>query len=109
MTMSKEAQENVQRLQMLEQNLQSINVQRQQFQAQSFEIESALKEIASSQAAFKIVGGIMIGSDKSSLQQELQGKKELIDLRLQTLDKQEKQLREKAKKLQEEVLAGVKG
>lgn len=109
MTMSKEAQENVQRLQMFEQNLQSINMQKQQFQAQMFEIESALKEVAGSQAAFKIVGGIMVGTDKSALQQELQGKKELVELRLQTLDKQEKQLRDKAQKLQEEVLASVKG
>ena len=109
MSLSKEAQETIQRLQMMEQNMQSLNSQKQQFQAQVFEIEGALKEISSSQSAFKIVGGIMVSSEKPALQQELQSRKELIELRLQTLDKQEKQLRHKAKKLQEEVLAGVKG
>ena len=108
MSLSKEAQENVQRLQMMEQNLQALGMQKQQFQAQLFEIEGALKEIATSPAAYKIVGGIMISTDKDTLQKELQGKKELLELRLQTIEKQEKQVKDKAKKLQEEVLASVK-
>ncbi len=106
--MSKEAQETIQRLQMMEQNMQSLNMQKQQFQAQLFEIEGALKELESSPVAYKIVGGIMIGVDKSDLQKELQGRKELFDLRVQTLEKQEKQLKEKAKKMQEEVMSSVK-
>ena len=108
MTMSKEAQESVQRLQMIEQNMQSLNSQKQQFQAQLFEIEGALKEISTSPVVYKIVGGIMVGTDKAELQKELEGKKELLDLRVQTLDKQETQLKDKAKKLQENVLASVK-
>ena|SRR3990172_9153556 len=108
MSLSKEAQETIQRLQMMEQNMQSLNSQKQQFQAQLFEIEGALKELETSPVAYKIVGGIMIGVDKVSLQKELQGRKELFDLRVQTLEKQEKQLKEKAKKMQEEVMASVK-
>ena len=106
--MNKEAQESVQRLQAIEQNLQTLNMQKQQFQAQLFEIEGALKEIPTSQNTYKIVGGILIGTDKDTLQKDLQGKKELLELRVQTMEKQEKQLKEKAKKLQEEVLAGAK-
>ena len=108
MTLSKDAQESIQRLQMMEQNMQSLNMQKQQFQAQLFEIEGALKELETSPVAYKIVGGIMIGTEKSSLQAELKGRKELFELRVQTLEKQEKQLKEKAKKLQEEVMASVK-
>ena len=108
MTLSKEAQESIQRLQMMEQNMQALNVQKQQLQAQLFEIEGALKEITGSPSVYKIVGGIMIGTEKDALQKELQGKKELLELRVQTLEKQEKQLKEKAKKMQEEVLASVK-
>ena len=108
MSLSKEAQESIQRLQMMEQNMQSLNMQKQQFQAQLFEIEGALKELESSPVAYKIVGGIMIGVDKPALQSELKGRKELFELRVQTLEKQEKQLKEKAKKLQEEVMASVK-
>ncbi len=108
MSLSKEAQETIQRLQMMEQNMQSLNSQKQQFQAQLFEIEGALKELETSPVAYKIVGGIMIGVDKASLQKELQGRKELFELRVLTLEKQEKQLKEKAKKMQEEVMASVK-
>ncbi len=106
--MNKEAQESIQRLQMMEQNLQALSMQKQQFQAQLFEVEGALKEVAVSSVAYKLVGGIMIGADKDVLQKELQSKKELLELRVQTLEKQEKQLKEKAKKLQEEVMASVK-
>ncbi len=108
MTLSKESQETIQRLQMMEQNMQSLNMQKQQFQAQLFEIEGALKELETSPVAYKIVGGIMIGIDKSALMKEMQGRKELFELRVQTMEKQEKQLKEKAKKLQEEVMASVK-
>lgn len=88
--------------------MQSLNMQKQQFQAQLFEIEGALKELETSPVAYKIVGGIMIGIDKSALMKEMQGRKELFELRVQTMEKQEKQLKEKAKKLQEEVMASVK-
>ena len=98
--------EGIQRLQMLEQNMQAVSMQKQQFQAQLYEVEGALKELSSSSNAFKIVGGIMISTDKDSLSKELESKKELLEVRVQALEKQEKQLKERAKSLQEEVLAG---
>jgi len=108
MTESKEAQESIQRLQMLEQNMQALNMQKQQFQAQLFEIESALKEVETSEVTYKIIAGIMVGVKKDELKNDLQGRKDMLDLRVKTLEKQEQQLKEKAKKLQEEVLAKVK-
>ena len=108
MTVSKEAQEGIQRLQMLEQNMQALNMQKQQFQAQLFEIEGALKEIDTAPTAYKIIAGVMIGVKKADLQKELKDKKDLLDLRVQTLEKQEKQLKEKAKSLQQDVMKGVK-
>ena len=108
MTLPKEAQENIQRLQLLEQNLQALNSQKQQFQAQLYELEGALKELETAAQSYKIIGGIMIGVGKETLKSELANKKEMVELRVQTLEKQEKQVREKAKKLQESVLASVK-
>lgn len=99
-------EEGIQRLQLLEQNMQAVSMQKQQFQAQLFEVEGALKELSSSNNAFKIVGGIMISTDKESLSRELESKREILEVRVEALEKQEKQLKEKAKKLQEEVLAG---
>ncbi|MBI4145976.1 prefoldin subunit beta [Candidatus Woesearchaeota archaeon] len=108
MTLPKEAQENIQRLQLYEQNLQALNQQKQQFQAQIYELDGALKELETASNAYKLVGGIMISTDKQTLTKELTSKKEMFDLRVQTLDKQEKQIKEKAQKLQAEVLKQVK-
>lgn len=97
-------QEAVQKLQMLEQNMQQVGMQKQQFQAQLFEVEGALKELSSSPAAYKLVGGIMVKADKDSLKKELEGKKEVLELRVETLEKQEAQLKERVKKAQEGAL-----
>lgn len=105
---SKELQEAIQRLQLFEQNIQAIALQKQQFQTQLFELEAALKELESATVAYKIIGGIMVSSSPALLKKELSQKKELFELRLQNIEKQEKQLKERAKKLQEEVLAGIK-
>jgi len=102
------AQENIARLQMLEQNVQAIGMQKQQMQSQLLEIESALKELKTSQSAFKIVGNIMVSSDKAELEKDLNQKKELIDVRVKNLEKQEKQFKDKTKQVQEEVLKSLK-
>lgn len=106
--MSEEAQENIGRLQMIEQQVQTMSMQKQQFQSQLFEIENALKELKTSKTAYKIVGNIMVLSDKDKLEKDLKQKKEIIDLRIDNIDKEEKKLKEKAKTLQEELLSKLK-
>ncbi|MBW3002694.1 prefoldin subunit beta [Candidatus Woesearchaeota archaeon] len=102
------AQENIGRLQMIEQQVQTMAMQKQQFQSQLFEVENALKELKTSKTAYKIVGNIMVLSDKEKLEKDLKQKKEIIDLRITNIDKEEKKLKEKAKKLQEELLSKLK-
>jgi len=99
-------QEQLQRIQLLEQNIQAINMQKQQFQTQLFEIDGAARELQTSPVAYKIIGGLMISIEKETLTKELASKKELLELRIQTLEKQENQLKEKVKKLQGDVLNG---
>ncbi|RJQ19331.1 prefoldin subunit beta [Candidatus Woesearchaeota archaeon] len=98
------SESDMQKLQMFEQNLQNLAQQKQQFQAQLFEIEGALKEIATAKSTYKLIGGIMVHTDTQTLKTELESKKELMELRVQTLEKQEKQLKEKATKLQHSLL-----
>jgi prefoldin beta subunit len=105
---SDETQENIGKLQLLEQQVQTMAMQKQQFQSQLFEVENALKELKTSKTAYKIVGNIMVLSDKDKLEKDLKQKKEIIDLRIANLDKEEKKLKEKAKKLQEELLSKLK-
>ncbi len=105
---SKETQEKITQLQMMEQALQNSVLQKQQFNAQLLEIDSALKELGATEKAYKIVGNIMINAEKQDLEKDLNKKKETIELRVQTLEKQEQRFQEKAKAMQEEVMKTIK-
>ncbi len=104
---SKESEKKINQLQILEQSMQNLLMQKQQFQLQEVEIESALKELEKVNEAYKIVGNIMVLSKKDDLESDLKSKKEIIELRIKTMEKQENQLREKASKLQEEVMKEI--
>ena len=106
--LSKETEEEIAQLQLYEQSLQNILIQKQQFQSQSLEIESALKELEKTKEAYKIVGNIMVLSKKEELKEDLESKKETVSIRIKTLEKQENQIREKAKRLQEAISKKIK-
>jgi prefoldin beta subunit len=107
--MSKETEQKIAQLQLMEQNLQNFLMQRQQFQAQLIEVESALKEIENSKDAYKIIGNIMVNTKKEDLKKDLEEKKGILELRIKSLEKQEKEIKEKASKTQAEVLEKIKG
>ena len=106
--MNKETEQKINQLQLIEQNMQNILMQKQQFQTQLIEVESALKELEKTQKAYKIVGNIMVSADKEELLKDLQGKKETMELRIKTLEKQEEQMKEKASAMQSEVMEKLK-
>lgn len=108
MEVQKDTEQKIAQLQMLEQSLQSFLGQKQQFQMQAVEIESALSELNNTNKAYKIVGNIMVESDKAELKADLQSKKEMIELRIKTMERQEAQVREKASRLQSEILRKIK-
>ena len=93
MKLSKEAQEKVQELQLLEQNLQNFLSQKQTFQGQLMETESALEELEKSTTAYQIIGNIMVASNKSELTKKLAEKKETLELRIKTIEKQEEKIK----------------
>lgn len=103
--MTKETEQKIGQLQMFEKSLQNFLAQKQQFQMQLAEIESALNELNNVEEAYKIVGSLMIKGDKGALKKELSEKKDIISLRVNTIEKQEKEIREKALNLQQEVMS----
>ncbi|MEA2037666.1 MAG: prefoldin subunit beta [Nanoarchaeota archaeon] len=105
---SKETEQKIAQLQLSEQSLQNILMQKQQFQSQLIETESALKELQSTDTAYKIIGNIMVGTKKEDLVNDLESKKETVNIRIKSLEKQENSIKEKAKKLQEEVSKDIK-
>ena len=108
MEVSKETEQKISQLQMFEQSLQTFLGQKQQFQIQLVEIESALNELDDADKAYKIIGNIMVESSKNELKADLQSRKEMLELRIRTMEKQESQVRERASKLQSEILQKIK-
>ena len=107
--MNKETQEKIMQLQVIEQNLQNTLAQKQNFQAQATEITNALKEVKETKdKVFKVIGTTMISVNKDKIEKELSSKKEVLDIRIKNLEKQEKQLKEKFESLQSEVLKHIK-
>ena len=94
----------IQQLQSMQQNLQNITLQKQQVEAQLIELNSALQEISTTQQAYKIVGKIMVASSKEQLQKDLQDQKEVADVRLKSLLKQEESFKHSMEELQQEVV-----
>ena len=96
--------EDIQQLQLMEHTLQQFIMQKQTFQVQLMEMESALSELDKTDKAYKIIGNIMVASNKDDLKKDLDSKKEVLNLRIKNIEKQEDKIRENLNKLQKEVL-----
>lgn len=101
-------QENLKQLQILEQSLQAVLGQRQQFQTQLIEIESALIELEKATTSYKIIGNIMVSSKKEDLKKDLHEKKEVFSARVKMLEQQEGKLKTEAEKLHKELMKEMK-
>ena len=95
----------LQEIQFLEQNLQNILMQKQAFQMELSETQSALKEIENSgDETFKIIGQLMIKVEKDKIKEELSNKEKVLNLRIKSIDKQENSVVEQLEKSREEVV-----
>ena len=107
--MNKETEKKIQQLQLIEQNLHNIIMQKQAFQMQLAEDENAMKELdKTSKNAYKIIGTIMVSSSREELKKELKEQKDILDLRIKSLEKQENNFKEKAEEIQKEVMKDIK-
>jgi len=107
--MNKETENRIQQFQVVEQQLESILIQKQNFQVQLSENENASKELEKTKSdAYKIIGTIMVSSNKEDLLKDLKEQKEILDLRLKSLEKQENNLKEKAESLQKGLMEELK-
>ena len=99
----KAKEKNIRELQMLEQSLQNILLQKQAFQIELRETQAALKELEKSgDEVFKIIGQLLIKTDKKSVVSELISKEKMMDLRIKGFERQEHALSEKFEELQRE-------
>jgi prefoldin beta subunit len=93
---------NVQEIQFLEQGLQNILFQKQAFQMELSEAKDALKELENSKdEVFKIIGQLMIRSEKSKMKEEILNKINIFELRMKNLEKQEVSLANHMEKIRD--------
>lgn len=98
----------VQQLQLTQQNIQNVIIQKQQLESQMTELNSALAELDNTDNSYKVLGKIMVSVPKDRLKMELQDKKAVLEVRLQHFSKQEEKIQKTIESLQKEVLEEIK-
>jgi prefoldin beta subunit len=110
--MPQQVQDQLGRLQQLQSQFQVIQQQRQQVELRLKEVEEALEELNKAKEKtpiYKSVGSILIKTEgKTDVIKELETTKESLDLRKNTLHKQEGRTREKLTELQSKVQNALK-
>ncbi|MFQ5998666.1 MAG: prefoldin subunit beta [Candidatus Bathyarchaeia archaeon] len=104
-------QEQIAKLQQLQQTLQVIVNQKQQVELELTDTDKALEELdktGNDTALFKSIGAILVKKDKTSLSSELTEKKELLNVRVTVLGKQEEKTKEKLKELDQQLQAKLR-
>ena len=109
MQLDEETNKKIQTLQILENNFQNVLMQKQSFQIDINESSTALEEVDKSKGdVFRVLGQIMIKADKKELKKELMEKKDLLNLRIKSIEKQEIGMREEIERLRSEIMDKMK-
>ena len=93
-------------LQQLQQQAQAVMTQKAQIEGLIRETEAALKELEKSPddgVIYKSVGELLFKSEKPKMQEELKEKKDMMDIRLKTMAKQEERIQGRFNQLQEQL------
>ncbi len=105
----KETAKQIQELQIAEQSMQTLLMQKQAFMLEAGETDNALEELKKSgDEVYKITGQIMIKSKKGEIEKELKHKKEILELRIKSIEKQEEIMKEQMTKKRDEVIRKLK-
>ena len=104
-------QEQLMRLQQMQQTLQAVVNQKQQLDIELAETDRAITElekITDGTPVYKNVGNLMVKADRGVLLTELKERKELLNTRVTVLGKQEERTRERVKEIQERLQERLK-
>lgn len=98
-----QVQQRLLRLQQLQQTLQAVLTQKQQLELELTDVEQALSELEKLTDAaiiYKSIGSLLVKAKKGKVTTELNERKDLLNMRVNVLGKQEERLRTQAKDLQ---------
>ncbi len=100
-------QNQIAQFQQLTQQIQMVTTQKIQLEAQVRELDRTIQElekVTDDSAVFKNVGSLLIQvKDRVTLVTELKEQKETAEVRVKTIDRQDKHLRERHKSLQDQI------
>ena len=100
-------QNQIAQFQALQQQLQSVLSQKFRMESQLREVQMTVEELNKSPedvTIYRNVGSLLIkSSDKKAILKEVVDDKETLEVRIKTLDRQEKSLREKYQTMQEQL------
>ena len=99
-------QEELAKLQQLQQTLQIIVSQKQQVELELTDTDKALEELkkmGDDAVIYKTIGMLLVKKDKESITKDLTERRELLSVRASVLGKQEERTREKLRELQQQI------
>jgi len=104
--LDEETQRRIQEIQIYEQGFQQLLMQKKSFKFEIDETDYAIKELDKTEGeVFKIIAGqVVVKSEKKVLLGEMKHKKELLELRLKNIDKQEAEYSTKIENIREEIM-----
>jgi len=103
--------EQIERYEQLQQNLQSVLVQKQQIDLEIIETDRALAELNKSTddvKVYKSAGTVMVSSNKADVIKDLTESKDLSNTKITVLNKQEERLKVSLKEVQEKLDGSMK-
>ena len=101
--MADQETQEIQEMQMLDQNLHNLLLQKQAFQMELSETQSATKEIEKSGDVFKLIGDLLIKKDSKSVKEELSNREKILELRIKSIEKQEDSLSKRIEELRKKL------
>ena len=105
---SEQAQQLLGQAQLYQQQMQNIVMQKEALKLQVQEIDTAREEVSkSSGPIYKITGPVLLKTTAADAEKEMKEKRELIDLRLRTLEKGEKKVQEKIEEIRTKITQNV--
>jgi len=90
---SPQLQDQLMKLQQIQQQVELLVNQRMQLERESKEVERAISELDQLESAdalvYKTIGAILIKADKDKVREELAERKETLEMRVKTISRQE--------------------
>jgi len=103
-------QEQLGRLQQLQQTLQAVVTQRRQLELELNEGENTLVELdkmTKDALIYKSIGSLLVKVEKNKIVEELKENKELLNARISVLGRQQKRAEERIKELQSNIQSSL--